>query len=278
MSEDGQVFLPNDFIKKPTVARVFNAGSGGQDNYAADRVVADKILGMSADARKIAGWNRAFLKRAINRAAGSDIRQVIDIGPGIPPTITDTTHQFLMDAHGNGYGLTSKSRDTRVAYVDNDMSVVSYMRGIEPHAIALYGDLARPNELLAHPNLARGIDFSQPVAVVLAAVLHLIPTPTAFEAVEYIKRGLVPGSWLIVSHATADGVDEATARQVQQTYADAGIGPLALRTRDEIGQFFKGWNLLEPGVVDVNEWWPDPRAEKVDSTTKIYGAVAVKPR
>jgi hypothetical protein len=270
--------LPHDFPKKPTTARVYNAGSGGKDNYEADRKVADRILGMSPDAGKIAGSNRAFIKRALRRAAQKGIRQVVDIGAGIPLTAGDTTHRILMAAHDTGHGLSFAQPDIRVAYVDKDPSVVTFIRGsqeVEPHVIAIYGDLARPHEMLDHPRLARGIDFTEPVAMVMAAVLHLIPSPTAFDAVEYVKQGLAPGSWLIISHATGDGTDPATAQQIQQTYTDAGLDPLTLRTRSEVSQFFTGWNLMEPGVVHVNEWWTDEK--KTDAPAVLYGGVAVKP-
>lgn len=279
MSDD-PALLPPGFSRKPTVARVYNAGEGGENNYPADREVAEKVLGLSPGAGNIAGWNRAFIKRALKRAADSGIRQVVDIGAGIPKMTTDTTHRNLLAMLDNGRGKSAAQTDIRVVYVDKDPSVVTYIRGsqeVEPHVIAIYGDLARPGEILAHPRFARGIDLEQPVAVIMSAVLHLIPSPTAFDAVDYIKRGLVPGSWLIVSHATADGTDPAIAQQVQHIYEDAGVGHLTLRSRAEIGQFFNGWNLVEPGVVGVNDWWPDLDAGKAGTPAILYGAAAVKP-
>jgi hypothetical protein len=249
---------------KPTAARVYDYGLGGKDNYAADRSVAQAIMKMSPHASKVAAWNRGFINRALASAAESGIGQFIDIGAGIPPL------------NGNTHQVARKTRPgARVAYTDIDAHVLTHLRTWEeyPEITVSRGDLREPQNIMTGPRFESCIDLSRPAGAILGAVAHFLPDPDAFDSVEYIKRRLAPGSFLILSHATADGSEAATAQAVRDQYA-ARLEPIYLRPLAEISRFFDGWELAPPGIVSVTEWRP---AEKIDVPVIIYGGMAIKP-
>lgn len=252
---------------EPTIARVYDYGAGGKDNYAADRAVAGEILELSPEAKDTAALNRAFIRRALRHVARNGVRQLIDIGAGIPD-LKGSPLQIMLAANANA----------RVAYVDKDTHVLTHLRAYheaEPCSVAIWGDLGKPRDIMTHPRLTGCIDLAQPVAVLLGAVLHFQPNPGAFEVTDFIKSGLAPGSYLIVSHATGEGVEPGIAEQVQDKYAAAGMDPLTLRTRGDVARFFEGWDLAAPGVADINDWHPLP-GEKPQAPTILYGGVARK--
>ncbi|MGH3279139.1 MAG: SAM-dependent methyltransferase [Trebonia sp.] len=260
MSETGPGFHPG----RPTTARVYNYAAGGKDNYAADRELAGEITGLAPGAGQIAEQNRAFIRRALRHAASQGVCQFADIGAGIP-LLAESTHDIALEYHPAA----------RCVYVDRDPHVVNHLRGqaeMPPQVVALHGNLADPGRIMASPVFAGCIDLARPVAVVLGAVLHFLPGQGAYTAVEHVKRGLVPGSYLIISHATADGTSQDVARAVQARYAER-LDPLTFRTRPEVTRFFDGWELVPPGVVDVGDWQHDGEA---GAFTALYGGVAVK--
>ena len=149
----------------PNVARVYDALIGGKDNYAADRQAARKLEAAVPGAARAARDNRAFLGRAVRfLAADAGIRQFIDIGTGLPTR--GHVHQIARAA----------DPAARVIYADNDPIVVAHARALlvdAPQVIAVEADLRFPRHLLTLPAVRNLIDFDQPVAVLLVAVLHL---------------------------------------------------------------------------------------------------------
>jgi O-methyltransferase involved in polyketide biosynthesis len=249
----------------PNVARMYDYVLGGKTNFQADRDAADEIIAKSPEARIHARDNRAFLKRAVQWAAKYRVAQFIDIGSGLPTV--QNTHEIGQAVNDN----------SRVAYVDYDPVAVQHaqvMMKRDHQVIALPGDLREPWEILDNPALRKFINLDQPVAVVLAAVLHFLRDPEAHEVVDYIKKAVAPGSCLIISHATADDADEDTIKTVQDTY-DRTPSPLTMRTLDEVTRFFDGFELVGGPVVDVNAWWN--AGAETRSTTVCYGGVAIKP-
>jgi hypothetical protein len=264
----------------PSAARMYDAALGGKDNYAADRAAAEQIAKMPKAARD----NREFLGRAVAWAAGEGIGQFLDVGCGMP-LWGHNTHEVVRAARPEG------APAARVAYVDTDTLAVS-------HAVALlaqddgvtgaYGDLREPEGIWESPDLAGFIDPGEPVAVILGAVLHFLPGQYAYAAVGYLKTVMMPGSVLVISHATADDADPGEVAKVEGIYAAAG-NPLFLRAGADVERFFDGLDLAAPGVVDVTAWRPvaalvaaDPaggawQPAPVQSQTIGYGGAAVKP-
>ena len=253
----------------PHPARMYDALLGGKDNYAADRRAVRELLKAAPEARDSARANRAFLQRAVRFLAGeAGIRQIIDIGTGIP-------------AAGNVHEVAAQAAPgTRVAYVDNNPIVHVHanalLTGSGTTRIVL-ADLREPEAILTHPKVRALIDFSQPVALLLVAILHFITEredPARILAT--IRAALPEGSYLALSHATAD-IRPAAARHAAAVY-DQATSPVTLRTRAQVTALFDGWDMVEPGLVQVPLWRPDGRPPRPKDLDKIwvYGGVARK--
>jgi O-methyltransferase involved in polyketide biosynthesis len=250
---------------KPNVARMYDYFLGGKDNFAADRESGARILGLSPGARSAAQDNRRFLERAVRCISDCGIRQFVDIGAGIPTM--ENTHDIAARANWL----------SRVVYVDNDPVAVTHGRALlggGPHAMVIPGDLREPKEILENSMLGSFIDMTRPVAIVLAAILHFLDDSQAYAAVDYLKGAVPPGSALVISHATADDAAPGQAETVRSVYEQATF-PIFLRTHAEVTRFFDRFNLVGPGVTDINTWRADsPR--NGESQTIGYGGVARK--
>lgn len=250
---------------RPSSPRAYSFAAGGKDHFAADRQAARQIMSLSAGAARAAADNRAFLSRAVAHVAGQGVRQYIDIGAGLPLP-GGNVHDWALAA-GPG---------TRVCYAGSDPEVVVHLQGrVEhrPQVAAVRGDLRAPRDFLADWLLGECVDVSRPAAVILGAVLHFLGGE-AYEAVDCVKRVVVPGSYLVISHATRDGAQPGEAEQVQDTYKKDLAAPLTLREGREISGFFDGWEWVGPGLVNINEW-----RNPVELRTQLilYGGVARKP-
>ena len=202
---------------------------------------------------------------------GQGITQFLDIGSGLPTN--DNVHEVAERA----------SPGSQVVYADIDPVVVSHAQALlaGPRTEAVRGDVCRPQELLATPQVRRLIDFSQPVAVLIVAVLHVIPDEAdPYGAVVRLREVMAPGSYLVISHAetSTDHVVGTTrltptAREIAESYKPTLPG----RTRDQIAAFFGDFTLAEPGLTDVWAWRPDTDTAMVTSDyMRILGGVARK--
>ncbi|HEX9343766.1 MAG TPA: SAM-dependent methyltransferase [Actinomycetota bacterium] len=250
-------------------ARMYDYFLGGKDNFPADREAAEKVLAIVPEGRDMARENRAFLGRAVRFLAGSGIRQFLDIGTGIP-TQGNTNAVAHAVAH-----------DARVAYVDNDPIVLVHARALlaahdQDRTTVVQADLRQPAELLAHPEVRAMIDFQQPVAILLVAILHFIrdqEDPAGIVAC--LKQVMAPGSYLVISHGTQD-LDPVMAQRAVRPYNQA-TAPFILRSRDEIASFFDGLELVDPGLVQLPLWRPDgPVTANLDRIW-LYGGIGQQP-
>ena len=245
LRNNGQMIV-NDGPRRPNVSRVYDYLLGGKDNYEDDRRFAERLLAVVPDAQAAARANKTFLASAVRfLVKDAGIRQVIDIGPGLP---------VLCNA---GHIAHELAPDTRVAYVDNDPVVVSHARALlcaDPGVCAIEGDLRDPAGILGDPELREQIDLREPVAVLLTAVLHFIPDEDhPYRLVNELKAVMVPDSFLVVSHATADGLSPDAVKHVEELYAQA-TAPAVLRYGPEIARFFDGLELVPPGIGDAARW------------------------
>ncbi|MBO3752112.1 SAM-dependent methyltransferase [Streptosporangiaceae bacterium NEAU-GS5] len=251
----------------PNVARMYDYFLGGKDNYAADRTAADEVIARMPLTREVARANRAFLGRAVRYlAAEASISQFIDIGAGLPTQ--DNVHQVAQRANP----------DARVVYVDLDAVVMNHARGIlarNQQTVAIVGDVRKPAAILADPELNGLLDLSRPVALLMVALLHFIPDDQgAYEAVAALVDALAPGSYLVISH-----IGNLPELEDAATVYKKANAPVVLRTAPEISCFLDGLTLVDPGVVKVREWRPDPDASDADPLepdVPFYGGVAVK--
>jgi S-adenosyl methyltransferase len=254
---------------RPHPARMYDALLGGKDNYAADRQAVRQVLKAAPEVRDSARANRAFLQRAVRfLVAEAGMRQIIDVGTGIP-------------AAGNVHEVAAQAAPgTRVAYVDNDPIVHVHanalLTGTGTTSIIL-ADLRDPDAILAHPKVRELIDFTQPVALLLVAILHFITDKeNPARIIAAFRDALPAGSYLALSHATAD-FRPAVAQSAAAVY-DQATSPVTLRSHAQIAAFFDGWDLLEPGLVQVPLWRPDGRPPRPKELARIwvYGGVARK--
>ncbi|MET9858993.1 SAM-dependent methyltransferase [Streptomyces smyrnaeus] len=255
---------------RPHPARMYDYYLGGKDNYEADRDAAERVLTALPDLAITARSNRDFMHRAVRTVVGSGIRQIIDIGTGIPTS--PNTHEVAREVHP----------DVRVAYVDNDPIVSTYAGAKltnSGNAGFVLADLHDPAGILDHPVTKELIDFDEPVALMLLAVLHFVTDAEgAADIVRTLTERLPAGSHLILSHATADFDDSDGFGKVEKVYNEESTSNAQWRTGEEISVFFEGFELLEPGLVQLPLWRPDgpvPSGEALRHHLG-YGGVGVK--
>jgi SAM-dependent methyltransferase len=234
---------PSD-LHRATAARIYDYFLGGYHNFPADRQAADAIIAVGPHTCQAARDNRAFLGRVVTYLAeDAGIRQFLDIGSGIPTV-------------GNVHEIAQKAApQARVVYVDIDPVAVYHSRALlagNETAIAIQGDLLHPQQLLEQ---ARDLlDFDQPVALLLVAVLHFCGEE-AYQSVAQLRDALAPGSYLVLSHAMPDALNQApVTRSGLQVYKTSTSTPVHLRTREQIMPFFGDLQIQPPGVVPVHEW------------------------
>jgi SAM-dependent methyltransferase len=249
-------------------ARMYDYYLNGKSHFPADRDAAEAAIAAYPQTRDVARANRGFLGRAVRFAAARGIRQFLDVGTGIP-------------SPGNTNEVAGEvAPDSRVVYVDNDPIVLTHARallaGMDParRTRVLLGDLREPAALLAES--ARVLDPDRPVALLLVAILHFIKDEEdPAGLVRELLAALAPGSCLILSHATADGIDAGLRTRGTDIYRNA-TAPLVFRGHDEVSGFFAGTELVEPGLVLAHDWRPDAAAGPPVAPT-LYAGVGVKP-
>jgi hypothetical protein len=271
---DGLISSPDDLGEPPAldtstahIARVYDYWLGGKDNYAADREAGDEAYVAYPDMPSSVRANRAFLRRAVRFMAESGIRQFLDVGTGLPSA--NNTHEVAQ----------SVSSDCRVLYVDNDPMVLAHARallvgGQMGGTAYLDADARDPEKILR--GAKQMLDLSQPVGVILVAILHLVnDEDNPQQTVDRLMAAVPPGSYLAITHVPSDmqasmGV-VAAAKRVNRLMTQQ-INP---RSRAAVAQFFDGLELLPPGVVPIQEWRPDT-AEEAAARAAMWGGVARK--
>jgi hypothetical protein len=257
----------------PNVARIYDYMLGGKDNFAADRQAAQRLLAALPDIAGTVRDNRAFIGRAVRFLAGqAGIRQFLDLGAGLPTQdcVHETAHAIAPDA--------------RVVYVDNDPVACSHgqaLLGPRDRVGFALADLRRPAEVLAHPEVLARLDFSQPVGVLCACALHFVPDEEEpHRIVAGYRDHLAPGSYLAITHGIAAAAPEqdpdGAVEKVTEVYRNASA-QIHVRPVRDIERFFDGFEVLEPGVVWMARWRPDPGTRPAGRPDSLYGGVGRKP-
>jgi O-methyltransferase involved in polyketide biosynthesis len=255
-------------VSTPNVARIYDYFLGGKDNFAADRQAAEELVAMMPQLPAVARANRAFVRRAVRFAAGHGIRQFIDVGAGLPTR--GNVHEVARQA----------APDARVLYVDNDPVVCSHGRALlagEATGV-VQADLRRPEEVIGDPLARALIDFAEPVALLLTAVLHFVPDEDdPRRVIARFGEVMAPGSCLVISHGTVEtGPDDPRAQLSAAVYSRASA-PLALRPLGEVRRLFDGFELVEPGLVWISRWRPEPAGYVSGAAETLRGGVGRKP-
>jgi S-adenosyl methyltransferase len=255
-------------VTVPNAARMYDYSLGGYHNFPVDREMSDRIERIAPGAMAIARGNRAFVGRSVRwlvKEAG--IRQFLDIGSGIPTL--GNVHEVAQAA----------APDTKVMYVDIDPIAVAHSRAIlagNPQTGIIQADVRDPEHLLNHEDVLTLLDFAQPVAVLLHAVLHFVPDeadPAGIVAT--IQEAVVRGSYLSVTHGVTDKDRETEADEIYKLYERT---PTAIMSRgpEQLLALLDGMEIVPPGVVDVNSWHPEDPADG-DALPGVLAVVARKP-
>ncbi|HEY6794423.1 MAG TPA: SAM-dependent methyltransferase [Kineosporiaceae bacterium] len=218
----------------PSVARIYDYWLGGKDNFAIDREVADRIARTDGGGPEGAHANRRFLVEAVRSMAQAGVRQFIDLGAGIPTS--PSVHETAWAIHP----------DARVVYVDTDPVVLAHTRALlssEPRTAVLPGDLRDPAAILADPSVRALVDLTQPVGLLMIAVLHFVDTAAAPRIVARYLRDLAPGSQLAICSASSEGGDPEALARTRAAYTAA---TLIFRTRIEIEALFDHLDMVRP--------------------------------
>jgi S-adenosyl methyltransferase len=258
----------------PNVARMYDYMLGGKDNFAVDRVAAERSARAVPQLPWFARENRKFLGRVVRFCANAGVSQFLDIGSGLPTM--ESVHQVAEPITANA----------RVVYVDNDPVVVSHSRALlaTSHTAAVLGDVTRPDEILQDAELKGLLDFSKPVAILLLAILHFVPDEfRPQEGVAALREVMAPGSFLAVSHiqfrpGQVEGTTPLSEAARELGEARKKMPPTApVRDEAAISAFFGDFTLIEPGLVDVWDWRPEEDTVKNSSDVMtLTGGLARK--
>ncbi len=225
---------------RPNIARVYDYWLGGKDNFVADRELARTMTEVNPGIPAMARANREFVVSAVGKAANAGISQFLDLGAGLP------THPAVHEA------ARAVHPDARVLYVDNDPVVVTHARALlatTPGISAVEADITRPDEVLAHPATAAAIDWAQPVAVILAAILHFHDPAAAGRIVAAYADAAPAGSHLAVS--VFSGHDEDMEAGSRAAYTAA---PFWVHAATDMSRWLDGLDVLPPGICEARRW------------------------
>ncbi|MBQ1031313.1 SAM-dependent methyltransferase [Micromonospora parva] len=260
----------------PSVARVYDFFLGGKDNFEADRKVAEHALRITPDGPAAGQANRAFLRRVIRYlVTEAGIDQFLDIGSGLP-------------TQGNVHEVaTEQNPKAQVVYVDNDPIVLTHGRALlaaEGTATVIQADIREPQAILNHPDARRFLDFDRPIGLLLFAILHHLGDDEDPKAVAAALIDALPsGSYVAISHfrdpGDRDPEGSRKAREVERVFNES-LGTGRWRTDEEILSFAEGLTVLEPGLVPLAEWRPEPDAPvtvQTDTYHTFVGMLARKP-
>ncbi len=252
--EDRRPLPPSSFIDTtvPSVARAYDAALGGKDNYEVDRQLLAQLDAAVPEVRSIALTNRAFLIRAVRYlSTNAGIDQFLDCGSGLPTA--ENTHQVAQRLNG----------DAVVVYVDNDPVVLAHGRALleenENTAFA-EADIFDPAQVLEHDVVRTKLDFTRPIALLQVATMHHHSAEYGLDPAEVMRRyidALPTGSYVAFSHFLDPEDEHSPIAHRVQAILNNSIGRGYFRTRAEILRMLDGIQLLSPGLITADHWWPD---------------------
>jgi trans-aconitate methyltransferase len=252
----------------PSPARVWNFWVGGKDHFEADRALAERFGQVVPQMPLIARLTRELLADVVSKLAADGIRQFLDIGTGLPTA--DNTHEVAQRV----------APDARIVYVDNDPVVLAHARALltsspEGKTAYLDADLRDPAKILAEA--ADTLDFSQPVAVLLIAVLHFVQdSDDPYRIVRTLMDAVPSGSYLAILHGASDvGSDDMP--EAERRYNEQASAQFNARDREQVSRFFDGLELIEPGLVNLSRWSRDTVGDSAHADVAAWCAVARKP-
>jgi hypothetical protein len=269
------VSRPQVDASAPNVARVWDYLTGGRDNFDADRRAARQLI-RAAPAMERAGHAcRAFVGRVTRyliEEAGTS--QFLDVGTGIPSA--GSVHEVAQ----------SIAPESRVVCVDNDPVVLSHARAMlrpAPGGATSFvdADVRDPGRIIGQ---ARGtLNFGQPVAIIMDRLLNRVGRDSEVRAILTALLGAVPGgSHLVVVHPASD-LDSSMIEAAHRWNRISATTQVMLRAKAELAAWFGDLDIVDPGVVPVTDWRPDPPGDarppddESPAVVPMYAVVGRKP-
>lgn len=251
-------------VTRPSVARVYDFWLGGKDNFASDREMGRRMAEVNPALPQLVRHNREFICAAAARAAAAGVGQFLDLGSGLPthPAVHEAVREVIPGA--------------RVCYVDIDPVAVRHADALLARGeglAAVRADLTEPETVLAGPDVRAVIDTSQPIAVILAAVLHFLPAASAAAVCARYMSLAAPGSWLIVSSGHYENSE--LADQLQQTATHARFWN---HDAADLASMLDGLEPVGPGVCEARRWMAGTGGEPAGKPVYALAAVGVKSR
>jgi hypothetical protein len=233
---------------RPHAARVYDYLLGGKNNFTADRDVGDQIIARLPEVQVGVQAQRAVLGRVVRFLVGeAGVKQLLDVGSGLPTS--DNVHEIAQRT----------APGTRVVYVDNDPVVLAHARAIlsdETSTFAERGDLLDPASIVTSPAIRDHLDWNQPIGLLLCGITHyVLDEENPERLVAELAEALPSGSYVFIHHLLDTG-DPAAAELQEQMLK--GLGRVRFRTLPEVRALFGDLKLVEPGLVPIPEWRPDP--------------------
>ncbi|GGK65419.1 hypothetical protein GCM10011591_42050 [Nocardia camponoti] len=251
---------------KASPARMYDALLGGSHNFAVDRMAAEAGTKLVPDLPRLALSNRAFLRRSVRFMIDAGIRQFLDVGSGIPTA--GNVHEIVHEVDPTA----------RVLYVDIDPVAVAHSRAIlagRESAGALQADLRKPDDLLEAVEATGLIDFAQPVGLLLVAVLHLVSDEDdPVGKVGALRDAVASGSFVAISHLSSESRPEDAGKLGEHSANSTRVG-IQFRPKDAIVPMFQGWDVVEPGVVDLPSWRPESEHDQHERPGNSLGLAGV---
>lgn len=245
---EGEDVLAGLDLDRPSPARMYDYYLGGAHNTAADREAADRVLAMLPETATFARDNRSFLARVVRHLCRAGITQFLDLGSGIPTV--GNVHEIAR----------SHTPDARVVYVDHEQIAVNTAHELlagDPNTAMVQADVREPATVLQHPDVVRLLDFTRPVAVLLVSVFPFVADaddPAGIVAA--YREACPPGSYLALSHSLTPEYWPGAVADAIKLY-DGSTHPLHLRTPEQVGALFSGYQLVDPGLVFTSAWRPE---------------------
>jgi hypothetical protein len=257
---------------RASIARVYDAALNGKDNFEVDREVLRQVATVAPQVADLAWSNRNFLVRACRFLAGqAGIKQYLDCGSGLPTA--ENTHQVVQRLQPNA----------KVLYIDNDPVVLAHGRALleeNENTLFVSADIFDPEDVLGKPEVKEFLDFSKPIAVIQNGTLHHYVGDDGPEIMQRYVDAVVPGSYTVIAHFFDPETPEhsAIARKMEEKFVHSPMGSGLFRTRDELLAMFPDQELVPPGVVLCDDWWPDgPRVTPLNQVEEcIAGGVGRK--
>jgi hypothetical protein len=257
--EQGSDWVPDIDTSKPSSARIYDYALGGKDNFAVDREAFAVMTQSFPDYPNLAQANRGFLVRAVEFMTEAGIDQFVDLGTGIPtsPNVHEIAQRIQPGA--------------RVVYIDNDPIVMTHNRARRaawPGVVTVQHDIREPDKILGDEVVKQFMDFDRPVGLLMVAVLHFVGDELTKPIVTRFRDAMAPGSYLAASVATSEGLDTGTLDEAGDVTQRVSM-PFTLRTRAQIEQIFDGFELIEPGIVDVAQWRNDGKPLSISNLAGV---------